>query len=109
MVHHYKRKKPPTYDKSKMDKAIAMLKNKEAKNVSWLAKEFGIPPQTLRDRWHAVQQGRDLDKLRKKGGQTVLTKSEEDLIALALVYLAKFGYPQGKDTVRVSKTNCNCI
>lgn len=93
MVRHYKKKKPHRYDKQKLLQAVQAV-TKQGVSLRKAAGLFNIPFATLR--LHVVHPNMKVGS----GVSTLLSETEEDHLAHALVYLAKCGVPQGRREIK---------
>lgn len=100
MVRTYKKKKTKSYSQEDIEDAKKLV-FEERKSITEASKLKGIPRQTLSDKVKGVH-GQHV------GGQTVLRKKEESLIAHALKYASKYGWPQERSDL-VEMINQYCI
>ncbi len=73
------------YDPKYMERAIKAVKN-NAMSIRSAALQFAVPYTTLHDRITGLH-------TKRYGGQTVLTKKEEELLVNGLLTTAEWGFP----------------
>ena len=95
MPRNYKKKKEKKYDETLLEAALAEIAS-GSMTVGKAAKQFGVPKETLRRQTVSGQPFR-----LGSGRQAVLTPEEENHIAVALDYLGRCGFPQGRETLKV--------
>lgn len=95
MVRHYKKKiglNFMNYDKKNLEKALDDIK-KRRKSLRRASEYYKIPKSTLHDK----NKGR---KIRKHGGQTVLSAEEEKMLAEGITKFSEWGFPMTRRDIR---------
>ena len=95
MPRNYKKKKGVNYTEACLHTALGEIASGSL-TVGKAAKKYGVPKETLR---RQTQSGQPFTL--GSGRQAVLTPEEENHIAVALDYLGKCGFPQGREIVKV--------
>lgn len=70
------------YDRTKLSEAATIVNN--GRNLSAVAKEYGIPRNTLRNH---------LNGAKSVGGKPIFTKQQESILEERIIYLANRGFP----------------
>ena len=93
MPRKHIRKTTTKYSKSQLKDAVAEVKS--GRSCYSVAKQFGIPLETLR------RNARSTVKRQGSGGMTVLTIEEEKAIVKAIFFASNAGFPMDRFNVKL--------